>query len=74
MSSKNVVVPRLIPIINSTIELFIDLTENTLIEETLQSHRDITDAISGHDAVGAQDAMYLHLVYNRRRIRNHGIS
>lgn len=74
MSSKNVVVPRLIPIINSTIELFIDLTENALIEETLQSHRDITDAISGHDAVGAQDAMYLHLVYNRRRIRNHRIS
>ena len=29
---------------------------------------EIADAIAGHDPLRAQDAMYLHLVYNRKRI------
>ena len=70
MSSKNMVVPRLIPIINSSIPLFIDLTENVLSRETIDTHREIADAIRSHDPVRAHDAMYLHLVYNRRRIRS----
>lgn len=70
MSSKNMVVPRLIPIINSSIPLFIDLTENVLSRETIDTHREIADAILSHDPVRAHDAMYLHLVYNRRRIHS----
>lgn len=66
MSSKNLVVPRLIPVINSSIPLFIQLTNNRLLHETIGTHREITDAIAAHDTLRAKDAMYLHLVYNRR--------
>ena len=59
LSSKNVVVPRLIPVINSSIPLFV---------ETIESHREIADAIACRDPLRAQDAMYLHLVYNRKWI------
>ena len=69
MSSKNVVVPRLIPVINSSIPLFVETTGGTLHEETIETHREIADAIASHDTLRAQDAMYLHLVYNRKRIQ-----
>lgn len=68
LSSKNIVVPRLIPIINSSIPLFIDLTGNMLGSETLSTHRRLVGAIATHDAIQAHDAMYLHLVYNREKI------
>ena len=69
MSSKNVVVPRLIPVINSSIPLFVEKTGGTLHEETIETHREIADTIASHDTLRAQDAMYLHLVYNRKRIQ-----
>ena len=68
LSSKNVVVPRLIPVINSAIPLLIELTGNTLKQETIDTHRALTDAIAAHNAAAAHDAMYLHLVYNRTRM------
>lgn len=68
LSSKNVVVPRLIPVINSAIPLLIELTGNTLKQETIDTHRVLTDAIAAHNAAAAHDAMYLHLVYNRARM------
>ena len=70
MSSKNVVVPRLIPVINYSIPLFVESTKNRLQMETIETHWDITNAIAAHDPVRAQDAMYLHLVYNRKQIQN----
>ena len=69
LSSKNVVVPRLVPVINSSIPLFVETTRGTLLEETIETHREIADAIAAHDPLRAQDAMYLHLVYNRKRIQ-----
>ena len=69
LSSKNVVVPRLIPVINSSIPLFVETTGGTLHEETIETHREIADAIASHDPRRAQDALYLHLVYNRKRIQ-----
>ena len=72
LSSKNVVVPRLVPVINSSIPLFVESTRGTLLEETIESHREIADAIAAHDPLRAQDAMYLHLVYNRKRIQMTG--
>ena len=59
LSSKNVVVPS----------LFVETTRGTLLEETIETHREIADAIAAHDPLRAQDAMYLHLVYNRKRIQ-----
>ena len=35
----------------------------------IETHREITDTIASHDPLRAQDAMYLHLVYNRKRIQ-----
>ena len=69
LSSKNVVVPRLVPVINSSIPLFVEMTENTLRQETIESHREIAEAIAAHDTLRAHDAMYLHLVYNRKTIQ-----
>ena len=68
LSSKNVVVPRLIPVINISIPLFVETTGGILRRETIESHREIADAIACRDPLRAQDAMYLHLVYNRKWI------
>jgi GntR family transcriptional repressor for pyruvate dehydrogenase complex len=68
MSSKNIVVPRLIPIINSSIPLFIHFTHNQLLHETIETHHEITQAIAAHNALGAKDAMYLHLIYNQKEL------
>ena len=35
----------------------------------MPSYDQIANAIAEHDALRAQDAMYLHLVYNRKRIQ-----
>ena len=69
LSSKNIVVPRLVPVIFRSIPLLIESTGNTLCNETIESHREIADAIVAHDAVRAHDAMYLHLVYNRKQVQ-----
>ena len=69
LSSKNIVVPRLVPVIFRSIPLLIESTGNTLRNETIASHREIADAIAAHNSVRAHDAMYLHLVYNRKRIQ-----
>jgi len=69
-SSKNLVMVNLIPIINSSIAIFIDITNQKLRNETMETHREILNAIKAHDASGAHDAMLLHLVYNRRNIRS----
>jgi DNA-binding FadR family transcriptional regulator len=67
-SSKNLVVPNLIPIINTAIALFIDLTHSVLKQETIETHRDILEAIKTHQPNRAHDAMLLHLTYNRRNL------
>lgn len=69
VSSKHLVVPRLIPVINSSIPLFVEIIKSRLYTETIETHREITEAIRAHDSVRVQDAMYLHLVYNRRLIQ-----
>ena len=70
MGSKNLVIPRLIPIINSSIPLFVETTSNILKTETIETHREIAEAIAEHNAVRAQDAMYMHLMYNKRCINS----
>lgn len=69
-SSKNLIIGNLIPIINNSIALFIDITNQELRSETIETHREILNAIKERDSNGARDAMYLHLVYNRRNIKN----
>ena len=61
-----------VPAPGTTIPLFVETTRGTLLEETIEIHREIADAIVAHDPLRAQDAMYLHLVYNRKRIQMTG--
>lgn len=69
--SRNQVVARLIPIITESIGIFIELTKCTLEQETIETHREIVEAIKNKDPRGAYDAMYLHLVYNRRNLKKY---
>ncbi len=66
--SKNQVAETLIPVINTADYTFASLTHRLLIEETLKTHRAVTDAILKRDSVGARCAMMMHLTYNRQTI------
>ncbi len=66
--SKNQVVEALIPIINTAVYTFANLTNRLLKEETLETHRAVTDAVLKRDSVGARCAMMMHLTYNRQTI------
>lgn len=66
--SKNQVVETLIPVINTAVHTFANLTHRLLMEETLETHRAITNAVIRRDSVGAKCAMMMHLTYNRQTI------
>lgn len=66
--SGNLVFPNLTPIIFRAINMFIDLTNARLKDETISSHRAIVDAVRRKDVIAAEDAMMLHLIYNRNRL------
>lgn len=66
--SKNMVMPKLIPIITTSITIFITVTKKALTKETIETHREIYEAIKKRNGKAAHDAMLLHLVYNRRNI------
>lgn len=66
--SKNRVVETLIPIINTAVMTFANLTHRTLMQETLDTHRAVTEAIAGRDSVGAKCAMVMHLTFNRQAL------
>ncbi|MDO5336742.1 MAG: FadR/GntR family transcriptional regulator [Eubacteriales bacterium] len=66
--SKNRVVEILVPVINSAVVTFANLTHRMLMKETIETHRAITEAITKRDAVGAKCAMIMHLTYNRQTI------
>ena len=66
--SRNRVVETLIPVINPAVTTFANLTHHMLMNETIESHRAVTDAILARDAVGAKCAMIMHLTYNRQMI------
>lgn len=68
-ASKNLVVPNLSPLINQAVDLFTSRTGRKLTQETIETHRSVLEAIRAHDGVWAQDAMVLHLIYNRNYLR-----
>lgn len=67
--SENIIMPQLEPLIMHAIDMFIDITHSSLKEETLKTHMAIVNAIQKNDPLAAQDAMTLHLIYNRDRLR-----
>lgn len=70
--SGNQVMEKLVPVINSSIAIFVDVTNGRLRQETIETHREIVDAIVAGDGDGARCAMHMHLLYNRRAITGKG--
>lgn len=66
--SGNMVVERLIPVINTSVVIFANITYRSLMQETLETHRAIVTSIERKDPVGAKCAMNMHLTYNRQVI------
>lgn len=66
--SNNRVVEILVPIINSAVSTFANLTHRELMRETIETHRAVTEAILRRDSVGARCAMMMHLTYNRQKL------
>ncbi len=66
--SKNRVIETLIPIINTAVMTFANMTFRTLMKETIETHRAIANAISDKDPIGAKCAMIMHLTYNRQML------
>lgn len=67
-ASKNVVIENLVPIINRSVAVFVNFTSRRLLEETIETHREVCEAIAKRDPDTARYAMELHLIYNRRMI------
>lgn len=69
-STGNLVMPTLIPVINSGISIYNTFPRYSERISALYVHREIVNAISIHDANGARDAMIKHLLYNKRNLEN----
>ena len=67
-ASRNSVIEQLIPIIDTAVMMFVNVTHRELTEETVRTHRDIAEAIVSGDARQAEAAMNMHLLYNRQAI------
>ncbi|MEW4412842.1 FadR/GntR family transcriptional regulator [Clostridium sp. AN503] len=68
--SNNIVVPNLTPLIAEAVNYFTIRTKRQLKKETIQMHMELMEAIRTHDSLWAEDAMRLHLIYNREYFRN----
>ena len=66
--SQNRVMEMLLPVINGAVMTFANLTHRALMDETIQTHRAVTNAILEGDSVGARCAMVMHMTYNRQAI------
>lgn len=67
--SGNKVVEQLIPIIDTAVLMFVNVTHQKLKKETIMTHRAVTDAIIERDPVGARSAMMMHMTFNRNMIK-----
>ena len=67
--SANMVVQALLPIIQSAVLTFCNVTERKLMAETIATHRSIAQSIYYHDPVGARCAMTSHMAVNRDLIQ-----
>lgn len=67
--SGNSVVEKLVPVIHSSISVFMDVTSGALRQETIKTHREILECIAARDPEGAKWAMQMHLLYNRMSIK-----
>ncbi|MDR1862359.1 MAG: FadR family transcriptional regulator [Treponema sp.] len=68
-SSRNMVMPNLIPVINYGIDLYNHSLKKYQTMKALMVHRDIIAAIEKHDPGAAKLAMRNHLEYNRQNVQ-----
>lgn len=66
--TQNRVVPKLLPVITYSVQLFGRLNDERIYEETIRTHRQIVDAIDRRDPDGASEAMRIHLAGNQLSI------
>jgi DNA-binding FadR family transcriptional regulator len=64
-SSKNDVVSSIIPILNQSVNLLVEITKENLLQATIDGHREIIAAIKIHDPQMASAAMIHHLQMNK---------
>ena len=69
--SKNKVVEQLIPIIDTAVLMFVNITHRKLTEETIMTHRAVAEAIAQRDPLGARSAMMMHMTFNRTVIKEY---
>ena len=62
-------VGQLIPIIDTAVMMFVNVSHKKLIDETFMTHRMIVEAIANHDPIGAKSAMVMHLNFTRTYIK-----
>lgn len=55
--SKNKVVEQLVPMIDTAVMMFVNVTHTKLKNETIMTHRAVTEAIADHDPTGARSAI-----------------
>ena len=67
--SGNKVVEQLIPLIDTAVMMFVNVTHRRLTAETIMTHRAVTDAIEEKDPMGAKSAMMMHMTFNRNMIK-----
>lgn len=63
--TQNIIVPRLIPVINAGITAFTSVEAHKEVTMTLTHHRELFEAIRDHRSYDAHAFMMLHLEYNR---------
>lgn len=66
--SKNSVMPRLVPVIQTGVAVFVEVTDLSLSMETVRTHQMVVDAIRDHDEERARKAMIEHLTLNKEEI------
>ncbi len=64
----NSVVEKLIPIINTSVAVFVNITAGQLKYETITTHRAIAKAIEEKNPTDAKQAMMMHLLFNKNKI------
>lgn len=64
----NSVIEKLIPIINTSVAVFANITSRQLREETISTHRAIANAIADHNPTDAKHAMTMHMLFNKNKI------
>lgn len=69
LASKNIVVPRLISTITTSVLLSIELTQRVRVAQSADEHRIIAEAIADHDPMTARETMYTHIYASRKQLK-----